>query len=301
MDGRTLGNPQANSHPPVFHAPSLGDTIALASAGTACYILIVRTMVVDWTALGLVAIGVSALTLLSGYANGTRPASTNAEAPTSPKESIEAAGYEQSDRSEAEAAPDEQVNPATLVSQGIAHGMLGRPDMEIAAYDEVVRRFGEVPDSALREQAAMALTHKGMRLEKLGRLEDAVATNDEVVSRFGDAPEAGLRQQVAMALVSKAERFERLWRLEEAVAVYDEVVSRFGDAPEAGLRQEVAMALLSKAGRLRNLGRLEEAVAVYDEVVCRFGEAPEVALRRYRDAPEADLRELAVLRRPRSQ
>jgi hypothetical protein len=42
-------------------------------------------------------------------------------------------------------------------------------------YDDVVARFGDATDPALREQVARALFNKGFRLGALERSEDAVA------------------------------------------------------------------------------------------------------------------------------
>ena len=72
-------------------------------------------------------------------------------------------------------------------------------------YDEVVARFGEATEPALREQVAMALVNKASRLGELGRSEEAAGVYDEVVARFGDATEPALREQVALALRMKAE------------------------------------------------------------------------------------------------
>ena len=55
----------------------------------------------------------------------------------------------------------------------------------VAAWDEVIRRFGESEASADREQVSLALVNKGKALGRLGRAEEALAVLDDVVRRFG--------------------------------------------------------------------------------------------------------------------
>ena len=69
----------------------------------------------------------------------------------------------------------------------------------IAVYEEVVRRFGEAGEPALREQVAKALVNKGVRLGALNRSQEAIAVYEEVVWRFGEAGEPALRATVALA------------------------------------------------------------------------------------------------------
>ena len=122
-----------------------------------------------------------------------------------------------------------------------------RAEEAVAAYDEVVARFGESPQPALREQTAKALYNKAAALGSLGRAEEAVAAYDEVVARFGESPLPALREQTAKALYNKAAALGSLGRAEEAVAAYDEVVARFGESPLPALREQTAKALYNKA------------------------------------------------------
>jgi tetratricopeptide (TPR) repeat protein len=85
------------------------------------------------------------------------------------------------------------------MNKGVAHGKADRPDEEIAAYDEVVRRFGDAQEPALREQVAKALVNKGVAHGKADRPDEAIIAYDEVVRRFGDAQEPALRVLVAKA------------------------------------------------------------------------------------------------------
>jgi len=83
--------------------------------------------------------------------------------------------------------------------------LAGATDDEIARYDEVVARFGDATEPALREQVARAL-NKGGTLEALDRSEEAAGVYDEVVARLGDATEPALREAVAKARTAPSQR-----------------------------------------------------------------------------------------------
>ena len=76
----------------------------------------------------------------------------------------------------------------------------------MAVYDELLARFADAPEPALREAVANALVNKGVRLGELGRSEEEMAVYDELLARFADAPEPALREQVAKALFNKGIR-----------------------------------------------------------------------------------------------
>jgi len=166
-----------------------------------------------------------------------------------------------------------------LINKGVALGRLGRSEDAIAAYDQVIGRYGAASEAALREQVASALFNKGVRLGELGRSNDAIAVYDQVIERYGSASEAALREQVAQALVNKGVTLGQLGRSDDEIAVYDQVIERYGAASEAALREQVAKALVYKGVTLGQLGRSDDAIAVYDQVIERYGAASEAALR----------------------
>jgi tetratricopeptide (TPR) repeat protein len=151
----------------------------------------------------------------------------------------------------------------------------------IATYDEVLARFGEAGEGALRKQVAGALLNKGVALRGLGRVKDAIATYDELLARFGEDRESTARESVASGLVNKGNALIGLGRAEQAIAVSDELLARFGEPSESELelRKQVANALVNKGNALVALDRFEDAIATFDEVFARFGEASESELR----------------------
>ena len=170
---------------------------------------------------------------------------------------------------------------SAAINVGVLLGELGRSEEALVVYDEVIARYAEAPEAALREQVARALFNKGVRLGELGRSEEALVVYDEVIARYAEAPEAALREQVARALVNKGVTLGELGRSEEALVVYDEVIARYAEAPEAALREQVASALVNRGVTLGELGRSEEELVVYDEVIARYGEATEAPLREH--------------------
>jgi tetratricopeptide (TPR) repeat protein len=197
---------------------------------------------------------------------------------------ITAAAYErQGDAVEAFAVARNDSTEVTAaiggVDLGIALGELGRAEEAVAAYEEVVARFGDSAGDELGEQVAKALFNKGVQLGKLDRAAEAIAVYDEVVARFGDSAAEAEREAVGRALVNKGIRLGALGRNEEEIAVYDEVVARFETASEEPLQEAVGRALFNKAVTLGELDRPDDAVVVYDDILARFGEAEAYLLR----------------------
>jgi tetratricopeptide (TPR) repeat protein len=157
--------------------------------------------------------------------------------------------------------------PAALVNKGVTLGALGQSPEAIAVYDEVVRRYGDSPETALQEPVAKALFNKGVRLGALGQSPEAIAVYDEVIRRYGNSPETALQEPVAKALFNKGVRLGALGQSPEAIAVYDEVVRRYGDSPETALQEQVAKALVNKGVTLGALGQLEQAYAAAQQIL----------------------------------
>ncbi|WP_323122098.1 tetratricopeptide repeat protein [Burkholderia alba] len=158
-----------------------------------------------------------------------------------------------------------------MFARAITLGELGRDEDEIAAYDEIDRRYGQDDSPALREQVAKALYNKGITLGQLDRGEDAIAVYDVVDRRYGTDDSPVLRAQVSKALYNKGYRLGQLGRGEDAVAAYSEVDRRYGRDSSPVLREQVAKALFNKGARLGMLDRGKEAIVVYDEVDRRYG------------------------------
>ena len=159
-----------------------------------------------------------------------------------------------------------------LLAKAFAYGDLEEAEAEMAAYDEVVERFGDCDALELQMHVARALFNKGAIWGQLGKVESEIVVYDEVVERFGDIDIPKHQVPVAMALVNKGYRLGQLGQDEAAIATCEEVVERFGDSDAPDLQAQVAMALFNKGAIWGQLGKLESEIAVYGEVVERFGD-----------------------------
>jgi tetratricopeptide (TPR) repeat protein len=183
-----------------------------------------------------------------------------------------------------------------LLNKGKLLFEMGSSNQACAAFDELVSRFGSMPELALREMVAEALFNKGVVLRESAevrgtwgkivarfnkrparsRTKNACAAWEEVIQRFGSASEPTLRELVGKALVNKAAAAPDP---QAACVAYDEVLQRFGSASEPALRELVSMALRSKGIALTMRGDFEGACRIFDETVDLFGTAAEAPLR----------------------
>ena len=83
-------------------------------------------------------------------------------------------------------APELQVEVAqALLNKGVAHGQRDESDAALAAYDDLVARYGASAAPELQLQVAKAQLCKGELQIEIGRAEEALHTSDEFDHRFG--------------------------------------------------------------------------------------------------------------------
>ena len=165
-----------------------------------------------------------------------------------------------------------------IFDEAVALKNQNRLEDVLAAFDEVVRRFGDSEIPTISRLVARALVIKGFTLDDLDRPEDALVSYDEVVRRFSDSNELVLLESVAKVLVIKGFTLGGLNRPEDALVACEEVVRRFGDSETPVLLESVAQALIGKGHALGDLNRPEDALVSYDEVVRRFSDSNELVL-----------------------
>lgn len=134
-----------------------------------------------------------------------------------------------------------------LFNRAYALGELSRPDDEIAAYTELIDRFGKSDLLSLQERVAKALINRGITLGTLERHDDEIAAYDELIERFGKTDVPTLQEEVAEALVNKGITLGALERHDDAIAAYDELITRFGKSDLPALQEPVADALFNLA------------------------------------------------------
>jgi tetratricopeptide (TPR) repeat protein len=185
-----------------------------------------------------------------------------------------------------------------LVDRGIAFMVAGRPMEAVAAYDEVLLRFGDADSPRLAEQAARALVEKAFALALNDRDAEAIVLTNALIARLREDRAPHQPFLLAAALLNKGQALFNQGRCEEAVEVYDTLIAYYQDTHEPALRRCLALALVNKSEALGQLGSAEEAVAVFDELVAHYAddaiEALDEAAARFKTATDSGLREQLV-------
>jgi hypothetical protein len=154
--------------------------------------------------------------------------------------------------------PDREA--VALFNEAIRLKELERDEDVVAAYDELVVRFGgtdQLPGTALL--VVKGIQNRALALGRLGRDEERLAAYEDIVMRYGDATEPEMRERVARALHSRATAFGKLGRDEDVVASCADLIARFGGPGEPDeVSLAVASGLLTKVFALGRLGREDE-------------------------------------------
>ncbi len=172
-------------------------------------------------------------------------------------------------------APPALVSPAPsaaeeLFGKALALAKNGRLQDAVAAWDEVVQRFGESDAPMNLEQVSMALVNKGKALLRLGRLEEALAAWNEITQRFGKSRMPALEVPVVNALLGTAFALNKLNRHGEALEACDKVLERVGKSVSPALQCELAAVMVERGRALIALNRVDEAMNAWGAVAERF-------------------------------
>ena len=165
-----------------------------------------------------------------------------------------------------------------LLNKGITHGQRDESEAELAAYDDLVTRFGGSETPEIQEWVAMALLNKGGMHYKRGESEAALAAYDDLVARYGGSDNEEIQVQVAKALLNKGVTHGQRGESEAELTAYDDLVARYGGSDNEEIQVCVAKALLNKGVTHHKRGKFEAEMAAYDDLVARFGgnDTPEI-------------------------
>ncbi|HWY19442.1 MAG TPA: hypothetical protein VNY27_12120 [Solirubrobacteraceae bacterium] len=156
--------------------------------------------------------------------------------------------------------------------------VLGEPDAALAAYDDVISRFGADDDLRVQESVVTALVEKAATLGELGREDESIDVNAAMVKRYEGVGGADITASVVHAGVNMAlKKFARCDA--DAMKVIDDLAARYASSGDPLVDTEVARGLLNKAAMLSEQGHSRDAVDVYNEVIRRFGDADYIELR----------------------
>ena len=124
---------------------------------------------------------------------------------------------------------DHQMEVASaLFNKGFRHHERDEYEAELAAYDDLVARFGATDTPELQVQVAKALYLKGITHGQRDESEAALAAYDDLVARFGASDTPELEHWVAAALVGRGNQQIEIDRAEDALRTSDELDRRFG-------------------------------------------------------------------------
>ncbi len=175
---------------------------------------------------------------------------------------------------------EQPMSARALYQQAFALTDMGHVPEALAAWDELVRRFGDSDAQPELEYVAIALINKGIALGNMNRHNDALAAWKQVVDRFEFSDGETFEGTVARALVNRAAMLGSLNFPEHALAICNSVLERFGATDSPVVLVEVATTLVCKGTAFGQLGRPMEALATWDEVVNRFGSSEGWEMRR---------------------
>jgi hypothetical protein len=181
----------------------------------------------------------------------------------------------------------------TKIARMFLHQLIDSRGPRLSEYDEIIRRYGEDDDPAVRAIVAETLVEKARRLKTFTSYEHYIRSLwfqwelsngesyaglrnriykqispvfAEIERRFAQNETAAIKYQYVRSLVEKG----RLWNTEDPekeISIYDEIVQRFGDDKSPEVRTLVIATLLRKA---EVLWQTIPDNIVDDELVTRF-------------------------------
>ena len=145
---------------------------------------------------------------------------------------------------------------AALFNKAVALGQARRQTEELAVYEDINKRFGDEPMSAIVAAAvARSLVNRGVVLAQLGRADEALEAFADVDRRFSTDTTPVVQGAVGRALVLKGGVFEELGLDQDAMRVYRDVLDRFArerDRAALGVRADALLGVAEievRAGR----------------------------------------------------
>jgi tetratricopeptide (TPR) repeat protein len=156
---------------------------------------------------------------------------------------------------------------------------LDRKRDAIACYDDLIRRFEPVKETAVEAVVSRAMLNRAWLLGDFGREDEEIAAYDALVARYGENHLLSVSHTIIDALTGKLQCYRDQEEFEKAVDAGDEIMRRYEFDPGEGIWERVARTMIRRADLLNKLERSEEELAAYDQVVHYFAERKDPALR----------------------
>ncbi len=163
--------------------------------------------------------------------------------------------------------------------------------------DEIIRRFGDVPEVELQRRVVYALAHRAYLHLREGRVEAALDDGEALLARFRTETDPGTRQQIAEILLDHVKALQAIgetgrWWVASNIGLYIIGALREGgkylgkrlpfDSAVAGGTLGFGRALRRAPGAASIIGkrrRVEQAIAVCQAVIAQYESAEEAGLR----------------------
>ncbi len=160
-----------------------------------------------------------------------------------------------------------------LFTKGVRHHARGEHEAELAAFDDLVARFGAIDTLELQVPVSQALLIKGITHGQRDESEAALATYDDLIARFGANNALELQVPVARALLNKGIAHRQRGEPEAALAAYDDLVARYRTSDAPVLQVVVSQALFNKGVTHGERNESEAASAAVDDLLARFADS----------------------------
>ena len=155
--------------------------------------------------------------------------------------------------------------------KGLVHQRTGSHDDAIAAFVDLVGRFGEDDAPLYRTICCAILKQKAAVELAAGRPVDAIQTCSYVDQHYSAEPLAEVQQWVARALAYRGLAHALAGERNAAIEIWDQVVARYGS--EGASFDAVAVALAAKVIHLARAGDARSALAAATDLARRFGDS----------------------------
>lgn len=169
--------------------------------------------------------------------------------------------------------PDQRHESAmALLNRGICLDAVGEPEAAIAAYDDLVVRFGQADDVVTRDQVVRARVNRAAALLGLERWHEAALDAGALATELS-AHDALDAEQLVMALRIRA---LALGELEGPTAALT-VLARLDDVvdEDPAVRVQMVQARQEQAGHLTAVGVSQRALEVLETLRTRYRDDPD--------------------------
>jgi tetratricopeptide (TPR) repeat protein len=163
---------------------------------------------------------------------------------------------------------------AGLEHQAVAYRQLGSSAQELAALEELTRRFASSTRPDVARAVSFALYRQALRLERLGDEPEALLRYRAFCERVNDTDDRELRGWWVRASLRWAAILARSGAPAEAMSVLDDAVQQLAIV-DADDTQGWAGLMLARADALHDVQRSTESLVVLDAIVERLDRSGE--------------------------